>query len=61
MIIVRDDKRVNTFFIVFTFDEMSKIILESTRLKRLIEDIVSDVLHYGVERYPYTGKKDALY
>ncbi|MBA7474029.1 hypothetical protein ES707_09376 [subsurface metagenome] len=61
MIIVRDVKRTDRFFIVFSFSEMSKIILEGTRTQRLIEDVVSDVLHKGVEQYPYTAKKDAVW
>lgn len=59
MVIVRDVKHTDRFFIMLSFDEMSKIKIESMRTHRLMDDIVKDVLECGVQNYHYTKKEHA--
>lgn len=48
------------YIVVFSFDEWSKIKIESKRTGRLITSIVLDVLTWGIEHYKYTAKKDSV-
>lgn len=57
MQIFQDISRADVFIVVFQFDEWHKIRLESSRSGRLVEDIVKDVLAWGIEHYPYTKKE----
>lgn len=59
MLLLHTGTETGTFVIEFTFDEWSKILLEAQRSQRLITDIVTDILAWGVEHYKYTSRKDA--
>lgn len=61
MQIFEDIKVAGKYIIVFDFDEYNKIVLESTRTGRLINDIVLAILSWGIRKYPYTSKQNATY
>lgn len=48
-----------SFAVMFDFEDWSKIKLEAQRSQRLIPVIVSEILTYGIENYPFTDKQHA--
>lgn len=61
MEIYQADEQAGKITVLLDFDEMAKIIVEATRTRRLIINVVRDVLTWGIEQYPYTEKKKARY
>lgn len=59
MQVVPDVRRNDRIFVVFSFDELDKISLQTARTQDLRERVIKRILEWGILNFPYLPKHKA--
>lgn len=60
MQVIEDKKRTDRIFIVFSFEELEKIVRESTRTQTLRRIVIKRILEWGINNFHYLSKNKAF-
>lgn len=59
MQVIEDIRRNDRIFVVFSYDELDKIIRETTITQSLRGQVIKGILEWGIENFDYYSKDKA--